>query len=235
MENKFQEKIVGITGYSLYNPSYDEMISRIIELEGGIVSGDRQKSEEWEWEVEQIVIIGEEDFDKNYLIQSVEVGIENNFTCQYFSLEDFWDFYTECELYEPYFEGDERIEKHAGLAFLASLYFEYPNVDIFGFGNRRNQATGEWSEESILRANFGYSVRSGISRKERRNTLETAVSSPQVISLQAIAEQIVFNINLRKGQSNMKSAIRRWMEDLKWLKEEHYDSSIHSFKFPRPD
>ncbi len=91
MEKKFENRIVGITGFSPMHGSYDEMICRIIELEGGIVVGDSQNNEQWE--IEQTIIIGEEDFSKEYLIHSIEVGIEYNFTCQYFSLEQFWDFY----------------------------------------------------------------------------------------------------------------------------------------------
>lgn len=232
MEYKYEGEIIGLTGYSLDYPNYDEMIRRIIELEGGILSGDGQNNKEWE--IEQIVIIGEEDFDKDYLIQSIEIGIEYNFTCKYFSLEDFWDFYKEQD-YEPYFEGDPRIANHAGLSFLASIGFKYPDVDIFGFGSRKQSNGKGWNIESILRSEFGYSVRAGVLEKERRKALRKAVKSTDIITLQQIAEHIVFNINLRKGKKNMNSAVERWMQDLKWLKRECYDKSIHSFRFPHPN
>lgn len=232
MENKFEGRIVGITGFSPKFPNYDEMVRRIIELEGGILSGDVQNTEEWE--IGQIIIVGEEDFNREYLIQSIEIGIEHNFTCQYFSLEDFWDFYTDSYLYEPYFEGDPRIENHAGLSFLASLYFEYPSADIFGFGNKSFDKEKDWNVESILKSNFGYSVRKGISEHNRRIALDEAVNSPKIISLQEIAEHIVFLINTRKGNENMSYAVNHWKEDLDWLREEFYDKSIHSFKFPNP-
>ncbi|MDQ6761616.1 MAG: hypothetical protein M3015_03190, partial [Bacteroidota bacterium] len=79
--------------------------------------------------------MGDEDFNESYLIESVEVGIANNFVCQYIALEDFWDYYVGD--FEPYFECDERIENHSALMFLASLYQKYPEVDILGFGKKK--------------------------------------------------------------------------------------------------
>lgn len=232
MYKELEGRIVGITGYSLHHPTYNEMIWRIIELEGAIISGDSRNNEEWE--KGQIIIVGEEDFDKEYLEQSVEKGIEYNCPCRYFSLGDFWDYYTEYDYYEPYFESDPRIENHAGLSFLASLYFKYPSVDIFGFGNKSSDKEIDWNVESILKSNFGYSVRKGISERNRRIALDEAVNSPEIISLQEIAEHIVFLINTRKGNENLGYAVKRWKEDLDWLKAEHYDKSIYSFKFPNP-
>lgn len=230
MEVNFKDRIVGLTGYSKFHGDYDMAIARIIRLEGGIVVGDSGSSTTWE--VEQLIIVGDIDFDKNFLIKSIEVGIEHNFVCQYISLDDFWDYYSDD--FTPYYEGDPRIDTHEGLSYLASLYFEYPTVNIFGFGNRNSNRTNDWSFESLLKANFGYSVRQGISKKARRKALEKAVNSSNIISLKEIAEHIVFNINLRKGQDNMNPAINRWLEDLKWLKQEYYNPSVHSFKFPSP-
>lgn len=241
MEKKFEGTIVGITGYSSKVVDNDSMARKIIELEGGIISGDNGNNEEWE--IEQMIFIGDEDFDKNYLIQSVEVGIANNFTCRYYSVDDFWDVY--CDIsskvgtqepnHEPYHEGDPRIEEHAGLSFLASLYFKYPNVDILRFGNTQPNNAKGWNAESILKENFGYNVREGNSKSNRRDSLKRAVNSRNIITLKQIAEHIVFNINIRKGNKNMSSAVERWTEDLEWLKKEFYDKSVHNFRFPNPN
>ena len=193
-------------------------------MEGGVVSGDGASNEKWE--IEQTIFIGDQDFDEEYLIQSVEIGMEYNFTCKYFSIDDFWEIYTEDNNYESYYEGDPRIENHAGLSFLASLYFKYPNVDILRFSSSQSNNSKEWNVESILKGNFGYNVQKGNSKSNRRSSLERAVNSPNIISLKQIAEHIVFNINIRKSKKNMSSAVERWQEDLEWLKEEFYDKSV---------
>ena len=230
IERKFEDRIIGLTGYSSKKIVLDEAVARIIQLEGGKVVGD------WGtydcWEVEQIVVVGDEDFNKEYLIESVEIGIKHNFNCRYFSLEDFWDYWIDEELFEPYFEGDPRIDEHKGLAFLASLGFDYPTVDIFSFGNKSQKRAVQWNEESILMEQFGYSVRAGVSEKKRRRALAKAVESPEIISLQEIAKHIVLLINTRKANENMLPAVRRWKSDLDWLKANFYDDSVHSFVFP---
>lgn len=232
MEKKYEDRIIGLTGYSSSQIDNDSLARRIIELEGGILAGDSGNNDDWE--IEQIIFIGDIDFDKTYLIQSIEVGVANNFTCRYYSVDDFWDVYSENGSFEPYYEGDPRIEEHAGLAFLASLYFKYPDVDIFGFGNRKQNNTGDWKVESILRADFGYSAGKDISEHSRRTSLKNAVESSDKISLKEIAEHLVFLINTRKVIKSMDSAVERWSKDLDWLRKEFYDKSIHSFRFPNP-
>ena len=233
MEINFYGKKVGIVGYSSLNADYNLAVARIIELEGGKVVGDFCDDENLE--DMRLVLIGDMDFDEDFLIKSIKVGIQNDFTCEYLSLEDFWDYYDDSYPFEPYFENDPRIERHAGLSFLASLYFKFPTVDILGFPNKHSGNSNGWNQKSILMENFGYSVEKGISKRERRVALENAVRSPELITLREIAEHIVLHINLRKGQQNMVSAVMRWMEDLEWLKERYYNPSVHSFKFPTPD
>lgn len=231
IERKFVNEVISLTGYSSNSVILDEAIARIIELEGGTVVGDYGYDEIWE--PGQMIIVGDQDFDQEYLVKSVEAGLKGNFTCHYITLEDFWNYWIDQEIYEPYFVGDPRIREHQALAFLEALGFEYPTVDIFNFEQKtQNNQSKEWNDESILKAEFGYSVRNGISEKYRRETLEKAVRSPNIISLQRIAEHIVSQINLRKRNEKMAPAIKRWEADLQWLKENHYDKSIHSFIFP---
>lgn len=228
MEKDFEGRTVGITGYSFNSTFYDLAIHRIIELEGGKVEGDSGYDNTWE--IGQTIIVGDYEFDKEYLIQSIEAGIEHNFTCHYIAMEDFLESYFYEE--EPYFKGDPRIEKHSALSFLASLGFKYPSVDIFNFGSGNQSIPKEWKIESILKAYFGYSVRRGISESSRRKALKDAVESPNIITLQEIAKHIVCQINLKKGRKSMSLAVERWTSDLDWLKETYYNNSIRSFIFP---
>lgn len=231
MEINFKDQLVGMTGYSSNHIDYDSLIRRIIILESGTVE-DGDTTKDWEWQYDQVILLGDFDFNKEYLIESIEVGIANNFTCQYIALENFWDFYV--GNFEPYFEGDERIENHNALTFLASLYEEYPEVDILCFGNKKQNNHIIWNTEHILRSEFGYSVKKGFSENERRNSLKNALKSNK-LSIKEIADHIIFNINLRKGRKSMDKAVTRWLEDLEWLKIEFYDQSVHSFRFPQPN
>lgn len=227
----FEDSVVGITGYSSFNTDYHLAVAKIIELEGGKIAGDFGYDEEWE--IEQLILVGDVDFDEEYLIESVEIGIQNKFTCQYISLEDFWEHYDDNYQLEPYSKDDPRVKKHAGLSFLASLGFKYPEIDIFSFGDRSQDKSKGWNPESILKSKFGYSVECGMSLPQRRSALVKAVNSPEIISLQKITEHIAFNINIRKKNKVMISAVERWQSDLAWLRKNYYDNSVHSFTFPQ--
>ncbi len=121
----FWGKTVGVTG----SGPYDEMaIERIATLEGAVV-GDSDI-----WQTNQMVIVGREAFDEDYLMKSVEFGLDEGFTCRYLSQEDFWDYWLGGEE-TAYYAGDPRIASHEGLSFIASIGFKWPSIEVVqGYG-----------------------------------------------------------------------------------------------------
>jgi hypothetical protein len=205
----FWGKTVGVTG----SGPYDEMaIERIATLEGAVV-GDYDI-----WQTNQLMIVGREAFDEDYLIKSVEFRLEEGFTCRYLAQEDFWDYWLGGEE-TAYYAGDPRIASHDGLSFIASIGFRWPSIEIVhghggtgGLADRLNPA-------HQLRSRFGYSVKAGVSTKERRQRLGRAVKGPGALGLRAVAEHIAFlvNLNLRRYDDRMLDPIERWESDLDWL------------------
>ena len=112
MEERFEGEIIAVTGDS---PFPSDAIERIVELEGATLGGTFNRDDTWQ--ENQLVIIGREDFSKEYLIESVEVGQRHGFICQYITQEDFLWYWLENTEPKPYIKNDPRIEKHEGLKF----------------------------------------------------------------------------------------------------------------------
>ncbi len=229
MKRKFIEnKIIGVTGYEPYD---NLAIQRIIELEGGVVKGDNGYNHIWE--EQQVIVIGTNDFDKEYLQRSIEAGIELNFRCQYMTQEDFWFWWLDEEEPVPYLKSDSRIDEHEGLKFLASVGFEFPTVkesleneseNLYDFGERRL--------EHELKSVFGYNVQKKTLVNERRKALKKAVCEKTGLGLREVAFHIFGRIGENGRNKKMENAIKNWKSDLDWLRENHYDNTIHSFRFP---
>jgi len=222
MEKVFTDQTITITG----NTPYEEWaLERIALLEGGTISNS------YDWDEEQLIVIGREDFDRNYLIASVEFGLENEFTCQYLSQEDFWHFWLYGE-FEPYFKGDQRIASHEGLSFLASIGFKWPSISEIGLGGEGSRDFGERRLEHELRSIFGYSVRKGIPERNRRASLKEAVTGSNNLGLRIVATHIAGRIQENRRNKIMEGAIERWKSDLEWLRKTYYEKSKYSFRWP---
>lgn len=218
----FWSKTVGVTGSGPYEKV---ALEKIVKLEGGIV-GDGEI-----WQTNQLVIIGREDFDKKYLLRSVEFGSEHGFSCRYLSQEDFWRFW----LGEPettYHHGDPRIASHAGLYFLSSIGFLWPSLEfVLGHGGTED-FSDRLNDAHPLFSRFGYSVRKGITVKTRRERLQRAIEGPGALGLQNVVKHITFLVLYRRCNDRMKGAVGRWEEDLDWLYETYYKGKPHSFVWP---
>lgn len=227
MEQKFIGEIIAVTGDG---PHYEEAIERIIRLEGA-TSGGRM-GDDGSWQENQIVVVGRDDFDADYLIESINVGLRHGFTCRYMAQEAFWDLWL-WEEYQSYYKGDPRIGEHPGLSFLASVGFEWPTFkETRSVGTLDN--TGTWNTESVLRSRFHYHVRKQLSEKTRRNRLREAVTAEDSLGLKAVADHIAFLIRLNRGKcdESLEGALGRWESDLDWLHECFYSRSAHRFAWP---
>ena len=215
---------VGVTG----GDPYDELVlKKIVTLEGGIV-GDSDI-----WQTNQLIIVGRQAFDEDYLRKSVEFGLEQGFTCRYLAQEDFWHLWLGGGE-TTYFAGDPRIAGHEGLAYLSSIGFPWPSIEaVQGFGGVGG-LSGRLNEAHLLKSRFGYGVGKGTVAAERRRKLSRAVNGPGALGLRRVAEHIagLIKINRLRNGDRMLGAIERWESDLDWLRKSHYEGRPHSFVWP---
>ncbi len=228
----FWGQTVGVTGDGPYEA---HAIEKIITLEGGLV-GDKDV-----WQSNQLLVIGRENFDRDYLKRSVQIlYLKNKTPCEYISQEDFWKawLYRDHTLHRPCFRGDRRIYDHPGLKFLSSVGFKWPPIENEG---STGDGTGGLSDRlnftSDLRRYCGYRVISGITQEERRQKLSRAVKSPPFgLGLRSVVGHIAFliNINGRKDYPPVE-AISKWKADLDWLQRTYYEGHVYSFVWPDLD
>ena len=221
----FWGETVGVTG----SGPYDEVvIEKIAALEGAIV-GDADI-----WQTNQLIVVGREDFDEEYLEASIDFGLEHGFACRYLSQEDFWGYWLGADE-TTYYAGDPRIRDHEGLSFLASVGFKWPSIAAVERYGGTGDLAGRFREQHELKRFFGYSVRQGISAEERRQRLKRAIRQPPSgLGLKAVAEHIagMTNLALSRGDDRMDEAVGKWESDLEWLRQRYYLSRRHSFLWP---
>lgn len=186
----FWGQTVGITGDGPYEA---RAIEKIITLEGGLV-GDRDV-----WQSNQLLVIGREDFDQDYLKRSVQLlYLQNKTPCEYISQEDFWSawLHRDHALYKPYFRGDRRVHDHPGLKFLSSVGFKWPPIEDGGSaGGGTGGLSDRLNDVSDLRRYCGYSVERGVTQDERRQKLSRAVKPPPFgLGLRSVADTIAGHI-----------------------------------------
>ncbi len=76
-----------------------------------------------------------------------------------------------------------------------------------------------WPEQSEIRTKYGYTVNSSATLNERRLSLERAVTD---LGLWKVANHIAAFASLGMEHDKMTASVRRWREDLEWLKKTHY-------------
>jgi len=215
-------QIVGVTGSGPFEVA--DVRDVVTFADGYIGSKDV-------WQQDQMMVVGEEDFDEEYLRKSIEIGLKYEFACEYLSQQAFLDLLLN-GIKTVYYKGDPRIQAHKGLDFLASIGFEWPSTDATP-GNGSSDLDTGWKETSVLAAKYGYSVRKEVSIRERQEALKRAVSRGG-LGLQGVVEHIAFLVRINKARRgrDMDEAIERWEYDLNWLHKTYYEKSLHSFVWP---
>jgi hypothetical protein len=214
-------QIIGVTGTAPYRAN---VIRNMIIARGGIIGSAHM------WEHEQIIVVGRTHYDRDYLQQSIKLGLKYGFVCRYMSQEAFSDL-CHHEVWPYYYHGDPRIKEHAGLSYLAFIGFKWPST-AGGPGDGSLEANG-WSRSHPLAYTFGYSVGKDVSIRARREALKLALTS-RSMGLQEVVEHIAFLVRINKGRwdDHMEGAIARWEEDLDWLYDTYYKGSIYTFFWP---
>lgn len=145
----------------------------------------------------------------------------------FFSQEDFFNYWL-FGMKPNYYPGDPRIDEHPGLRFLASLaQYPWPWPKIEALPGEGDVDDSEWQTEHLLKSKFGYTVAQaeGLSSQQRQQILDRALISPDAsLDLQTIVEHIAWLVRTRKNMRNrnFKAAIRKWEEDLLYLKHTYY-------------
>jgi hypothetical protein len=221
MEEKLENQTFIVTGNY---PLEERGVERIIRLEGGTL--DPLKT----WPEKAIIVIGRQDFDEDFLLRSINVRHAHGFKFDYLSQEAFFEFWLDGIL-PDYFEGDPRIEEHEGLSFLASVGFEWPTIsDIQGLGTLDDSVS--WNKMSLLASEFKYRARKGISERTRRKRLANAVTAPDGLGLEVVANYLAFFIRLNRNKWDCQDAVEKWTSDLGWLYDTYYQNSIYRFSWP---
>jgi hypothetical protein len=209
--------VIGVTGNT---PHAEQDLKKGILLNGGYI-GDKEI-----WQRDQILVIGREDFDKDYLRASVGTGLLYGFTCRYMRQEDFV-YYASTGTLPKYYRDDPRIRDHAGLRFLTSIGFKWPSTDAtVGIGGTSDT---DYNTESEL-TKYGYNVKQGTPEQVRRAALARAVAG---MGLYGVVDWIAKLVRWRKAKlSDNSGPIGRWEADLQWLHDKYYKGSKHSFIWP---
>ena len=174
-----------------------------------------------------IIVIGRSGFNENFLKNHTGPIIRNK--VKFLSQEDFITYASSGDLKE-YTKGDPRLTDHPGLAYLASIKFDWPSTFTL-IGQAQLDPFAHFDQESILKHQYGYSVRKGSSLSQRREALKRAIEDG--VELEFIVRHITKMMKLRKGRYSMFfEAIVNWEEDLQWLKE-HYYKPPYYFIWPK--
>jgi hypothetical protein len=221
-QRRLADQIISVTGYVPLNR--DEM-EEIIKNKGGFIGGKGI------WQCEQMVVIGRDGFDVDYLQKSVQIGLNYKFSCNFLSQEAFLDI-LENDRYPSYYKGDPRIQDHQGLSYVATLGFPWPSAEVtIGIGGTGNLLV--WNDSHPLRSRYGYNVQRETPESERLSALKIAVRQ-DALGLREVAEHIAWLIRLakRRRDDKMDEAIDNWESDLEWLYKEYYENSVYSFIWP---
>ena len=91
--------------------------------------------------------------------------------------------------------------------------------------------TDHWSEESPLRARFGYSVAKseGLTSRQRQRILERALTTERnPLDLYQVVHHIAWLVRTHSWAEDGRydDAIAKWLEDLEYLKRAYYDGAF---------
>lgn len=204
----------------------EDIIEKVIIANGGFIGNKHI------WQHDQIIIVGDRDFDKEYLDTSIRLTLDEDilFSCHYFSAEAFVEYNNYGE-YPHYYQGDPRIRRHEGLSYLATRGFKWPSIHEVPVTTRPTSNFENRQLAHPLRSKYGYSVGEGLSKRERHEALAWAVK-PNELGLEEVVKHIASLVRLSQRRTDRQNAIDLWQNDLEWLYETYYKNSLHSFLWP---
>lgn len=98
-------------------------------------------------------------------------------------------------------------------------------------------------KNSLIMKKYGYSVKKGITKQDRRNALTNCINDSNIGLEYLVTKHIYAMIKTRhrmdlkrkmKGKSTLyDQAIDNWLDDLNWIKLKFYDKKIKRFQWPK--
>lgn len=225
-------EVIGVTPRDLlYQDTYQLrrqpiLLPDLIVQQGGILGNNDI------WQKNQVIVLGERDFDRAYINRSVEIGQHYGFTCNYITETDFL-YYFHFGALPDYSQAPKRIKEHAGLAYLNSIGFTWPTIDPIA-ATLQGQAEFALADEHPLFSVYHYNVQKHTSLHDRRLALRRAIHE-EALGLRAVAYHLAFLIRTNRRRSPMQRAVDLWLNDLNWLRTTFYDATIHTFIWPTSD
>lgn len=185
--------------------------------------------EQFEDENPDYIIIGIKDFDEDLLEESIEnYGMKVKYIPQEAIVDEIlfgFDWYDNPNcLFEC-------AEYHPGLKFLKTCSgFYWPSTDAPESDGANIESMGELAHESDLKK-LGYDT---YKRDYDRERILRNLAIPQM-GLKKVVELIAWFVKQRKrqvgGREKYKRAISIWERDLKWLKDNFYQSEFYWPKY----
>jgi hypothetical protein len=225
-------EIIGVTPRSLhyqsiYHPPHQPIpLTELIVQQGGLL-GDHDI-----WQKQQIIVIGEHNFDGDYLRHSITIGQRYGFTCNYIAETDFAHYFQFGAL-PDYSQAPKRIKEHAGLAYLSAIGFTWPTIDPVAATFQANTEF-DLADEHPLFSIYRYNVQKQTPLHTRRLALRTAIREEE-LGLRNVAYHLAFLIRTNRRRPSRQRAIDLWLTDLNWLRTAFYDGTIHTFIWPTHD
>jgi hypothetical protein len=222
---RFHGKLIGVTGTG---PHEEKWLRSLIFWCGGVNSRDFCM-----WGNNQIIVLGYDGFDEEYLRQTIEFIQEKDIIVHFLSQEDFLKFVYRNELVH-YYPNDPSVKSHDGLSFLASIGFQWPST----YATREFDKTGGdfyGRTQHPLAEIYKYNVKKDTSISDRHTALKRAIRPwPNGLGLREVVDHIAYLVRDRKRHQpeRLKGSIGRWEDDLEWLRENYYKNSIYSFIWP---
>jgi hypothetical protein len=163
------------------------------------------------------VVIGKSEFDKTLLFETLKYPDKIVF----FSQEDFFNFILQGE-FPSYHTHDPRIKEHAGLEYLTSIGFRWPELKSDKTNSNLSNSDFDYdlSPESCI-ARLGYNVRQDTSVNERRNALLEAIN-PDKCGFEKVVRHLAYLVRRDSHNFERREANNRRLQDLLWLKNSFY-------------
>lgn len=201
-KNFFQGDISGVViGTTGSKPYDEESVASLIRKLGGIIHNDPMQGGKPKY-----IVVGREDFDKDYL-QEV---IENEASVLFFNQESFLGYILFGTDTGGIYETEE-IADHPGLSCIDGLG-GLPQKKHYSFGVDKSNSS-HLEPQSFLRKKYGYHT--NMLPSNRKECLKKAVHGE---GIDAVTDHISWLIRMNRENSKIKDALNIWARDLDWLK-----------------
>ncbi|TGL58650.1 hypothetical protein EHQ58_10035 [Leptospira ognonensis] len=125
-----------------------------------------------------------------------------------------------------HFEDDGVTNKHSGMKLIAKHGFKWPTLNLNVKSKYyNNSGLPQLNPESLLKSRYGYSADMKSNKYVRQEKLSQAVCDID-LGLRDVAYHLQFLVLYGNNNHKMQNSIKKWIEDLEWLKMNYFDREI---------